>query len=100
MFADGLAQQVIELFLRAFQGLLPLRLELQSPVGFEFKIAVLPLQNVSGRQLFNTLHECVRAGYIVEGKVVMEAGKVQISLKFRMSENGFQLGPEIEFAGV
>src|ERR1700687_2816596 len=95
VIANGLAQQTIELVLRAFQGLLFLRLEAQAPIRFDLDVPILPFQQESRRKLLDAAHQRMRAWNIVQREVIMQPGEVQLARKFWMSKNGFQFRAEI-----
>src|SRR6266851_10122798 len=100
VIANGLAQEIVELFLRAFQGLLLLGLEAQAPIRFDLEVSVLPFQQVSRREFLDAAHQRVRAGNIVQREVILQAGEIQLARKFRMSENGFQFRAEIQLSAT
>ena len=98
VIANGRAQQTIELFLRAFLGLLLLGLEAQAPVRLHLDVSVLPFQQMSRRKFFDAPHQRVRAGNIVQREVILQTGEVQFAGKFRVSKNGFQFRAKIQLS--
>ena len=94
MLARGLLEQRIELFFCGVESPVARIFERQLPITVRADFSGAPLEPVSGREFFDSVHECPGARDVVEGQVAIEAVEAEAAGEFGMDEKRLQLRAE------
>ncbi len=94
MFANGVLEQRVKLFLGRFEREILIHAKGQSPVRAGGNFAVNPFQPFAGRKFFDAFDERPRAGHVIQRKVAIEALQTEAAVDFRVDKDALQLRTE------
>ena len=75
-------------------------MEVQGPVGIDPGRAIPPLEQMSGRQLLDAVHQRMRTGNVIERQVVVQAGEIEGAWDLGVAEERFQLRAEVDIGAA
>src|SRR5256885_2164466 len=88
-------EQRVQLFLGFFQTT-GTWAEIERPIGFDAGYSIPPVQHVTGRQLFDALHQRVRTRNVIQCEVIMQPDGIERTGNLVVPEQRLELRAEVD----